>query len=343
MRASSFLAAALLLAGLNACSESSRPTLENLRESSALSSPGAPAAQGTIRRAIDVRHAGTRLVTVWDGATKALEYRERVMTDGSGEFSVRPIEALTPVAADWELRQLAGEGYYFLYRDFAVHDERAFAKNYRVVNQDGTVEVAGRACKELVVERKNGACSYELAIDEETGLVLGYVERNATGQAISAMVYESFDTDPDLGAAIWFTPLGQTEIEESAGTLHQQLGFEVPLPTRLPEGYSLAHAYHLVADDADWVKLVLTDGVETAFYLFSPFRGRRGSTSPIELAHDGEVEELAVGTGTEDLFLFRMGDVSIAHATLREGSFMAVGRVRSQELVDLIEFALPAR
>ncbi len=296
------------------------------------------ATQVTLTPSADIRHEGVRLVTVWDEGLRVLEYRERVQIDGKGKFSLTPIEQLTPVPPDWELRQISGAGFHFRYRDFAVQDKDVFAANYLLMDQEELVTVAGRSCARFLVERRDDSRRYDTLLDVETGLCLSYVEQDATGQTVSSMVYESIDTTPDLSGAIWHDPLGETSLTlEDAG--RAELGFAVPLPTRVPDGYYLTETVKIHDGQRDWVKFTFTEGVETLFYLFSP------RLTPVAAPSTGGsyLETVEIEPAPGELYVFDMGGATVVQGDLEEGLFLAVGKVSQQELVDLVEFHRPAR
>jgi hypothetical protein len=287
-----------------------------------------------------VPHAGLRRVEIHDElGRQTLAYRERIVSDGAGRFSLRPTESLTPVAGDWIPRQLNREGYLFRYRDFALRSVSRFSENYRVSEAEAGEPVAGRAVQRYRVERRQGEpLVFELWIDQATRLPLRVEERGPAGALRSRVEYESFETDPDLDAVIWFQKAHDERALDPHGDLSAQVGRPVPTPKLVPAGFRLWSAFTLADEAGPWVKLVYTDGVQTFFYLHrapqAAATGGEGSTPKV-------LAQLPSTAGAGDLFLHRMGAAGVAQATLDAGTFIAVGKVSDDELVDAIESALP--
>ena len=57
-----------------------------------------------------VLHGGVRVFEVFDALGPNLAYRESILTDGQGQFSQRPIEALTPVGGAWFATAISRHG-----------------------------------------------------------------------------------------------------------------------------------------------------------------------------------------------------------------------------------------
>ena len=133
-----------LVAGCDSSETSAVTQFEN--ETAAVSS-GLP----DFRRAMDVRHQGVRRVDLYDRSVepaKYLSYREEIAADGTGRFSLAPVEALTQVAPDWisfELQQRARAKFLMRYRDFEVRDQGLMLRNYTIRDLDASEEVAGRS------------------------------------------------------------------------------------------------------------------------------------------------------------------------------------------------------
>ncbi len=328
-----------------ACSDAPRPpqSLGDLRHPNAVSVPGSGPKPTTVRPAREVRHAGDRLVTLYENGTKWLQYRERIVTDGAGQFSLKPLgPPLTPASSLWEVLQISAEGYFFRYRDFAIRDDALLKQNWRLQDLGQTAQVAGRECSRYLIERRDLSRSFYVCIDVENELDLAYQEYDATGQLVAEMTYETFDEDPDLSTAIWYQEtLDEATIDPYDGTLAQTLGFAVPLPSRLPDGFWLDQAYRLTFAEKTWCKLVLTDGVQTAFYLYRPHV--RTSSKPTVVSGLNSVSTSLELPASDEILISRLGAAVVAQANLEDGIFIAVGKLAEQEVVDLIEFAQPVR
>lgn len=283
-------------------------------------------------------HAGVRRVEAIDRTVdppRVIAYRERVMTDGNGHFSLDPMEAITPVAPDWtvfSLLQRIRADYVFRHRDFAIRDTGLFYENYLLIDLDSALEIAGRQCARYRVEHKGQAGgTYDVAVDVATGLVLSYEAFDQQGQSLVKVEYEIYDPTPDLSS---FIPVPEPrEIWELDFTwdLAVQINQHVNTPRVLPEGYALRRAVTLRdGTNQHWLRLTYTDGVESLFFLArieNPFR----QANPIT---PGLVEVSAVT-------VFRMGTAQAAQGTFNGREFIAVGKVAEVELLDMIESALP--
>jgi hypothetical protein len=278
-----------------------------------------------------VAHAGERTIEVHDALGLVVAHRERIVTDGAGRFSVRPIEALSSVSDDWEFRQINREGYLFRYRDFAIRNQAQFERNYRLTDLGLEATVAGRLCRHYLVERTRGeARSFKLAVDVASRLILQVEERDADGRLATSMTYTTYEEAPELSTAVWF----ESVHEETHLAVDDPSGLR---PRRLPEGFVPHEAVRLRSGEEEWIRRTYTDGVETVFFLHRTREGRPA---------DREAAAASTGGGlpyeeAEDVLLYRMGAAGVAQALLPEGSFVAVGKLADRALVDLIESALP--
>ncbi len=292
-----------------------------------------------IQPASRVKHSGARLVQVFDESGAVLAYRERVVSDGAGAFSLRPIAALSGTAPDWELRQVLQEGYLFRYRDVEIRDARLFAQNYTLTDLDSGEFVAGRACANYEIKSRGAdPRTTSIAVDASTGLILRYEESDRNGRVVKSMVYESFDSRPDLSTAVWFEGVHDERELSVSGNLAAEFGETIREPRLLPSGFELHEAFALRDDDRNnWIKLVYTDGVEPLFFLF---RNRSvASKFTTAQAPATSVRKTAQEVGDETVFVYRMGAAGVAQATLNEGVFLVVGSVDEAVLVDMIESA----
>lgn len=287
-----------------------------------------------LREARDVAHAGTRRVELYERSgddARYLAYRERVASDGAGAFALEPVEPLTDVAGGWSsfaLVQRQRAKFLVRYRDFAVRDEALFLRNYRLYDRGPAAPVAGRACEHLSVRRADGSHGYELALDEETGLLLDAIELDGEGRVLSRVTYESLELRPDLSSVVFH----RSTIEEVDHALDLALreSFQAPLlePRLLPQGYELRQASTLLDDqDQRWAKLVYTDGVETLFFA-QALRDERAAALP----------PLPEG---DELLVLQQGAVTMASGNIRGERLVLAGKVGSRALLDLVESSLP--
>ena len=317
--------------------ESPKPPEELLKSSTYQSGLEGPSLSNLerIRPAGRIRHEGIRLIRVFD-ELGVLTYREKVVTNGDGKFSVRPIEALSSVDPEWQFRQLNREGFIFRYRDFTIRDPDLFARNYTLTDLDAPRFVAGRLCADYQVTGRGPTPTVTYLSVDKTGLVMRYEEFDGKGQRVSSMIYETFEPRPNLADAIWFEGVHDEQRLDLSKDLGKQVGGNFPKPRLVPKGFELREAYSLVDGDHDWVKLVYTDGVKPLFYLFhereEPRAGKLetvGST-----ARTGPVQAEA-----ESIIVFNIGAARAAQAILFEGSYLVVGKVDEAQLVDMIESA----
>lgn len=302
-----------------------------------------PGIVSRIRPARSVLHRGVRVVELYDDAgVQTLAYREELLADGAGNYSLKPVEALSPVDPAWAIRQQSREGFLARYRDFEIHDAGLFQLNWSLTDLSETGSIAGRPTGRYSVQRKSGAGhTYVLDVDLTTGVPLAYEERDEQGTLAARMHYESFDEAPDLSGAVWFQrTLGETELPPGTASLRSEVGYAVPLPRLVPAGFYLESASSVQAGQEDWVKLVFSDGVEPLFYLFRPLFDPLQSSAISTGSLPTNVSPQNA-TAAPEIFLYRMGTAHVAQATFAQGTLIAVGRVADAALGDLIESALP--
>lgn len=285
--------------------------------------------------ALEVLHEGTRLVEVWDrdeSPARYLAYEEELVSDGAGEFSLVPTVARTAVAPDWysfQVFQRSRARFLVRYRDFAVRDRVLFLRAWSLRDAGRTEVVAGRACSVFEVQRLDGQRSYEIARDDLTGLVLRAEERDADGLVVGRLTYLSFDPTPDLASVAFYRSSIDETVEEGVTTseLDEVFGQEVLAPRILPEGYALAEVSTLVDDQGtSWAKLTYLDGVQPLF--FAQVLTPDGSTP-------------SRGRKADSILVSREGEVSTASGRVAGRRVLVVGKLAEDEVLDLVESALP--
>ena len=284
------------------------------------------------------RYAGVRRVEsqVVNGNNQVgLAYREEVAADGTGRFALDTVEVLSfvPDPVVFGLTQKLREGFLYRYRDFRIRDLSLFFSNY-LVQDLGETTVADRPCAQIQVRRKaEVASAFLVALDQATGLVLKFEERDANGQLRTAMEFESLDLDPDLEGVAWFeldTPEKSLDLGQDLGA---QVGFEVMQPAVYPEEFQLWKATSLRADDdTRWVKLTLTDGLEPLFFF-------QKVQAPVVLEGSG-VTAAPTSTQLDEVWVYQMGAVQVVQGTVRDHEILALGKVPAELLLDLIESAV---
>ncbi len=286
---------------------------------------------------IQVPYAGLRRIEITGPLAHIdLAYTERVWNDGTGRFAILPEDVLTPLdmnAVEFELMQRARAGYFYRYRDFTIRDVDLFLSNYEVQDYGEQVTVAGRPAWELTFHRSSEpGAGYRVAADPATGLVLRYVELDASGAEVSSMEYVSIDYAPSFEGVAWHrTTLNEEPLDLDAGpaALIAQLGFLPLVPKDLPAGYQPEAVTKMVdPDDRVWAKVYATDGIDALFFLStsrSPFGTSLGT----------------FGDGSDEVVWFRAGPVTVAQGKVHDYEVLTVGRVSELELTWMIDSSLP--
>ena len=284
-----------------------------------------------------VAHQGVRRIEQsWQvgASTYSTIYRERVSADGQGHFALDTLELVEPQVSAMEEfiffeLQKAREGFLYRYRDFRIHDEARFARYYSVVFTGTLVQVAGRDCEEVVVQRRKDApWTYTLSADRETGLVLRCRQTLRNGAQVGLMEFESVDFAPALSQVVWHQAANDEEQLESGSRVVQQLGFTPTLPRDDGASFALIAATRVGSPDPQggaplaWAKYALTDGVEIVFFL-------DGGPDPAATPASDDVvrQSPSVGPWTH------------VEGTLHGERVMALGRVSPDELLDLLDSA----
>ena len=205
---------------------------------------------------LEIVHVGHRRVTFYDEAGNSSSFIERVASDGSGRYSIEPVEAVTPLDTDWDsfhLHQVSRQGFIFRHRDFAIRDIQLFQENWKLEELEYNSTVAGRRCDLFRASRKDApnAPTYQLLIDG-AGLLLAYREFDGQDQLKSEVRYLSFTDEPSqetLDEIIWYEPVLDSNLELDPNS---QLEPQVPglngkslfVPRWLPSGFALRRASH---------------------------------------------------------------------------------------------------
>jgi hypothetical protein len=300
-----------------------------------------------------VAHGGVRRVESHydlDGFNDHLVYREQVVTDGQGSFTIDPLGAVqgaTLPAGDFQLLQKAREGFHFRYRDFLVRDLAAFIKNYQLTSLGSVVQVAGRDCLEVQIARMDGTLSFELAMDVETGLVLRYLELDAAGKLFSKMEYESYDPAPQLAGVTFHQPGNQEQALDLSLPVVQQVGFQPFVPRLLPSaGFFFVEATQVTdATGTTWVKQTYTDGVETAFFLDAGPSYSAGIPVGVKSAGTqglAGLSQVATPAVPDQVSVFHDGPLTVLWGEVLEHQVIVLGKADRSELLGMLESALPA-
>lgn len=295
-------------------------------------------AQGDLR--LTVAHTGTRRLEHPQVSGVAGAYRERISTDGHGRFAIEPLEAHLATPSEWsefELTQRIRQGFLFRYRDFLVRDASLFERNWSTTDLRQTESVAGRLCDVYRVERNGGqATVFELALDQETGLVLASREFGADGRLVADMAYESFSLDPDLGSVAWHQASNVENVHPSVEAIEAEARSPVLRPRLLPDGYA-ALELATVQDGrgTTWLKHTFSDGVEPLFFL----QALEEPTRQFESSAGGMTGEIVPGASS--VMVFALGGATAIQGRVEGFHLLAIGKVPEAGLLDLIESSLP--
>lgn len=340
------LGLALCAIGWTACdqAEFSTQNTQKGEELGASSLSGGAPPQTLIQRMTDARqqHAfqGIRRVELHfeeSGEPRTVELRERVSSNGQGQFALEALEVIQPQMSVGQYSvflslQSLRQGMNWRYRDFAIENLALFQQNYRFIDTGATGEVAGFPTQEFRVERIDGSGSIHLlSVETVTGLVLAAREQDAEGQLISAMDFDSFALAPDLSAVAWHQRINDEQPLPVVGTLAAQIGFEPRSPRTLPAGFQLVERGRLVdpTDQSTWVKATYSDGLECIFFLHGgPIVSDNGIRSGVpEIKAD--LVEVAVAAPWV-----------VARGNLRGERVLVLGKVPEQELLGMLRSAM---
>ncbi len=260
-----------------------------------------------------------------------VRYKERVSCDGSGSYSIEPLQAETLVYPDeptFLLLQEQRQGFFYRYRDFAVRDARIMLENFQLLSVD-VVTIAGRTCREVELLRKiPGGHHYQVAFDVETGIPLRYVEFDDEVQPVAQMEYESVDFAPSLNGVAYHLPANREvllDMNEALGTL-RVLGFTPRSPAFVPEGFELMETTKVEEPNGRrWVKWTYTDGVETLFFL------HRTDQPGDPVPRQNEPARMLV---------YDAGPAMIVQGSVGVHEFIAVGEVSETALLTMVDSAL---
>lgn len=247
-----------------------------------------PRYQGAAKHALDqyefgvglVAHSGERRIRTTrrlpSGQPRVAEYRESVGVDGRDNFQLECIEVLqSPLAdpSDFIDRMNRNEGFLYRYRDFHITDSDLLIENYVVLQFGRQLDVAGRACFTLELERRDDPqqnepiIGWDLAIDLETGLVLQW-QRTVNGSLTDEGVYEwvTYGVPSTFVAHVG----SNQEYSFEPSEVRSLFTFDLTTPTMLPHGFQRIDRARVVdAEDVVWLKETFSDGIEAAFFLYT--------------------------------------------------------------------------
>lgn len=288
-----------------------------------------------------VTYGGTRRVELYptiDGVPQAAIFREQVYADGAGGYAVETTDVIEPQLFGFELDvfrllQDARQGFSYRYRDFLIRDLELFFANYQVVHFAQTLQVAGRACEGMRIQRKRDADRvYVLAVDQQTGVVLRTSEEALDGSVLALVEFESFTLTPDL-AGVSLLSWGQEAAIDLDDPQASGIDFAIEMPALVPDGFQLRQTSRVLdlQNQRPWAKLVYGDGVEQVFFL-------HGGTT--QQAHGGSGFRAVDWNAGNRVALANVGPWAVAQGDVRGQRVIAMGKVDSAELLAMIESAL---
>lgn len=284
-------------------------------------------------------HQGVRRLEFAPRSGAGLSFREEIITDGHGHYRIRPLDSDSSTL-DWdsfELMQVLREGFLFRYRDLVVRDERLLARNWEVIDLGRTVDIAGRTCRTLRVERKKGErIVFELAVDSDTRLVLASRRFDGQGNLQASMRYESFMLAPDTAGVAWHQAAND-EQPLALQDLGPQLEQRVLEPRLLPDGFVLDEAATVSDGTTRWLKLTYTDGIEPLFF----FQKLEQPDAPGAVGRRPGTSFDAPPAETSQVTVYQVENVSVAQGRVNGFDLIAMGAVSEAGLLDLIESSLP--
>lgn len=296
-----------------------------------------------------------------EGGPVSVVYTEAVASDGQGQYAIQPLNVLSDVGMDplvFGLIQERRAGYIHRYRDFLIRDLGLFASNYQLVTLGTYGLVAGRVTWDLELSRKGSPAAagvatrlYRVSFDLETGLVLAYQETDSTsGAVLTRVAFESIDLTPDFSSVSWHQPSNAEVPVDLEGDLVLQLGFAPYKPQVPPEGYQLQGASRVEGPTGRvWLKLTYCDGVESVFFLQgAPAAGGAGPALPGGgtpaaggISVGATPGQAGGGPLPAQALLYPAQAATVVQADFGGQDLIAVGKVDSEDLVLLLQSALP--
>jgi hypothetical protein len=315
-----------------------------------LSPPPLPLIQLAAAAPTATPYEGTRRYEAYweiDGFSHMLIYREEIKADGTGQFSIDPLEVLQPNMSPSEeqvfmLLQDLRQGFMFKHRDFAIRDVKRFLNTWQVIDLGTTTQVLGRTCAQWEVRRIKGADRvYALDVDVQNGIILRSEERDLSGAVLSMLEYDSLNLTPDFTLETFHEELG-TQVQFGNGSpLPTQLKFVPAKPKLLPDGYRLQDSVAIFGTGDPWVRYTYGDGAEEIFWLHSG-EAEVLYPGPLGTPNSGSPGQAGQGQGSKPKDVVKwlpVGPWTVVWGDIGEDSFIVMGKVPREELYDLIESA----
>ena len=271
-----------------------------------------------------ISHQGDRLVRLPVGpdSPMVLIYREHVAVTSDGQFSIEPIEVLQPQMAPsteetFQALQKSRESFFHRYRGFKIRDLALFTEHYTTSQSSSTEAVCGIDCVVLDVDpNEEGAHSYRLWIDPQSGLCLRTQERDEAGHLLCEVEYENIEFAPALASELSGGPSVWEPVADSATT-------RVPAPLWVPESYVFEEAeIYTDASGDEWTRLRYTDGVEPLMIL----RGNEQATAQAPTTGPAK-------SALTRVFVHRVGAWTVVEGYAKDQHFVVMGKRPEADLI----------
>ena len=267
------------------------------------------------------------------GNNRTLLYHEEVGSDGQGMFDVLPLTVLAPpLRAEEEelflLRQAGRDGLVHRFRDFQVRDVDRYEANYDLEILSTNFLVAGVPCVKFRAEPLvNPTYRYEVWVDDTTGVVLRWEQRDMVGALLARAEFQSFNYDADVSDMDLRGDLFVSRPLDPEAPLEPQLGFRPLEPTQIPVGYELVLADEFVGPEGEsWLRRIYDDGVDRlAFLQTFPAGSSYGGASSIGPVDVVEASAWSIVTGKN----------------LLRSRVILLARVPSAQLLGMLQSAMP--
>jgi hypothetical protein len=292
---------------------------------------------------LNTTYAGTRHVTFSyrvNDVPVTLDYTERVISDGQGQFTVIPLDVAEPAMSAqaqevFDLLQMHREGFLYRHRDFRIRDLALFQQNYSVSDLGPPVTVCGRSCAWLEMRRQSGGQSYyHVAVDVQNGLILRYEEYSNAGQLQARVEFTDLTLTPDLRGVQFHVEQMLPQALDLNSDTTPQIGFVVHAPTLLPSNYQLEKAEKIDDGTQSWARLSYGDGAEQIFFLYSvdPDASNSPPSSATAGGHGHTPKRL--------VHVFHFGPWIVAQGDLDTRRMIAVGKTDEAALLQMLQSAL---
>ena len=275
----------------------------------------------------EISHQGDRLVRLPVGpdSPMVLVYREHVAVTSGGQFSIEPIEVLQPQMAPpteetFQALQKSRESFFHRYRGFKIRDLGLFMEHYTTSQSSSTEAVCGIDCVVLDIDpNEEGAHSYRLWIDPQSGLCLRTQERDEAGRLLCDVEYENIEFAPALASELSGGPSVWEPVANSAVT-------RVPAPLWVPESYVFQDAEtYTDAFGGGWTRLRYTNGVEPLMILL----GNEQATAQAPTTGPAK-------SALTRVFVHRVGAWTVVEGYAKDQHFVAMGKRPEADLVAIL-------